>query len=84
MRSTTQRPRRMYPLAVLCAAVFTLVRPPISVAQDSAVAPYDVVHNALRPYMSMTDPHGFPMKVASLNESRFKFWRGGKTCFTDG
>jgi uncharacterized protein (DUF2252 family) len=81
MRSTTQCLRWTYPLAVLCAVVFALVRPAASLAEDVSAAPYDVVHNALQPYMSATDPHAFPMKVASLTDSRFKFWRGGKDLF---
>ncbi len=43
--------------------------------------PYDVIEKAYAPYMDPADPLAFPMKVRSLSENPYTFWRGSKDLF---
>lgn len=43
--------------------------------------PYDLIHDALNPYLDPADPLAFPMKSAALSDSAFKFWRGSKDLY---
>ncbi|HEV7301855.1 MAG TPA: DUF2252 family protein [Tepidisphaeraceae bacterium] len=43
--------------------------------------PYAVLRDAWSPYVQAGDPYGFPMKVAAITESKYKFWRGTKDLY---
>ncbi|HVT88503.1 MAG TPA: DUF2252 family protein [Tepidisphaeraceae bacterium] len=47
----------------------------------AADAPYDVIQRSYAPYMSSDDPLDFAMKVRSLADDPYKFWRGSKDLF---
>lgn len=42
---------------------------------------YETLEASYKPYLSHTDPFGWPMKVKSLCADPYKFWRGSKDLF---
>jgi uncharacterized protein (DUF2252 family) len=49
------------------------------VAAQSAA--YDALEAAYAPYMDRDDPLSFAMKIQSISQGPYKFWRGGKDLF---
>ncbi|HLL88693.1 MAG TPA: DUF2252 family protein, partial [Tepidisphaeraceae bacterium] len=43
--------------------------------------PYDRIEQAYARYTPAGDPFGFPAKIASLADTKFKFWRGTKDLY---
>lgn len=62
------------------ALILTVVLLSTANAADRSVS-YDVLQSTMAPYSKAGDPFGFPLKVATLAESKYKFWRGSKDLF---
>ena len=66
---------RRLPLIVTVALLFA------SAATAQATRPFDALRDAYAPYLAADEPAGWPMKVRSLTEGNYKFWRGSKDLF---
>ncbi len=65
-------------IAVVGSLAFVAVSP---VLGQKHAGPYDVLREAYAPFVAAGDPLGFPLKVKSLGEEPYMFWRGGKDLF---
>ena len=68
--------KRLLPLVT---TALLLVAPSFAAAQTTR--PLDALRDAYAPYLDADAPTGWPMKVRSLAEGDYKFWRGSKDLF---
>ena len=67
--------KRLFPLVTTAL----LLVAPLAAAQTTR--PLDALRDAYAPYLDADAPTGWPMKVRSLTEGDYKFWRGSKDLF---